>query len=63
MHDVVFDDVNAVNVDGDNALHWAARSNDLEAARLLIAAGINVNQYGDLGRTPLHEAAPGGTTR
>jgi len=53
---VAFDDVNATNSDGDNALHWAARSNDLTAARLLIEAGIEVNQRGDLGRTPLHEA-------
>ena len=60
MQYVVVDDVNAVNVDGDNALHWAARSNDLEAAKLLIEAGINVNQYGDLGRTPLHDACAWG---
>ena len=53
---VVLDDVNAVNADGDNALHWAVGCNDLEAARLLIDCGIDVNQRGDLGRTPLHEA-------
>jgi ankyrin repeat protein len=53
---VAFDDVNATNSDGDNALHWAARSNDLTAAQLLIEAEIEVNQRGDLGRTPLHEA-------
>ena len=56
MAGVVFDDVNAVNTNGDNALHWAARANDLDAATLLIEAGIRVNQYGDIGRTPLHEA-------
>lgn len=48
--------MNVVNLSGDNALHWAARSNDLDAATLLIEAGINVNQHGELGRTPLHEA-------
>jgi ankyrin repeat protein len=37
-----------------------ARRNDLEAARLLIEAGINMDQHGDLGRTPLHEAASRG---
>jgi ankyrin repeat protein len=52
----VFDDVNATNLDGDNALHWAARANDLAAARILIGAGIEINQRGDLGHTPLHEA-------
>jgi ankyrin repeat protein len=53
----LFEDVNATTVDGDNGLHWAAQSNDIEAARLLIEAGINIDQHGDLGRTPLHEAA------
>jgi len=53
---VTFDHVNVVNCDGDNALHVVVRWNDIEAARLLIDAGINVNQYGDLGNTPLHEA-------
>jgi ankyrin repeat protein len=52
-----FDDVNATNGDDENALHWAAHRNDLEAARLLIEAGINIEQRGDLGRTPLHYAA------
>ena len=52
-----FDDVNATNDDDENALHLAARNNDLEAARLLIEAGINIDQHGDLGRTPLYEAA------
>jgi ankyrin repeat protein len=52
-----FDDVNATNIDNENALHWAARRNDVEAARLLIEAGINIDQHGDLGLTPLHEAA------
>jgi ankyrin repeat protein len=55
--EVSFDDVNATSVEGDNALHWAARQNDLAAARLLTEAGINIDQHGDLGRTPLHEAA------
>lgn len=57
---VVFDDINAVNSDGDNALHWAVHAGDLETARLLIEAGIEVNQRGDLGRTPLHLACISG---
>jgi ankyrin repeat protein len=43
-----FDDVNATNGDDENALHWAARRNDLEAARLLIEAGINIDQHGEI---------------
>jgi ankyrin repeat protein len=54
------DDVNATTLDDENALHLVARMNDLEAARLLIEAGINIDQHGDLGHTPLHEAALGG---
>jgi ankyrin repeat protein len=59
--DVFFDDINAVNnTGGDNALRWAVHFNDLDAPRLLIDAGIDVNQRGDLGRTPLHEACAAG---
>jgi ankyrin repeat protein len=48
---VAFDNVNATNADGDTALHWAAGVGDLKAGRLLIAAGIEVNQPADLGLT------------
>jgi hypothetical protein len=54
--DLDFADINAVNCEGGNALHVAVLWGDVEAVRLLIAAGINVNQPGDLGHTPLHEA-------
>lgn len=40
---VSFDDVNATTVDGDNALHWAARQNDLAAARLLIRGRVSTS--------------------
>ena len=56
----LFDDVNATDGDDENALHFAARRNDLEAARLLIEAGIDIDQRGDLEHTPLHEAASRG---
>ncbi len=58
--DVPFDDVNDTNSDGENALHWAARANDLAAARLLIDAGIEIDKHGDLGYTPLHDACSAG---
>ncbi len=42
--------------DGDTPLHVFAWRKDLEAARLLIAAGANPNAVGDMGETPLHVA-------
>ena len=36
-------DVNAPQIDGTTALHWAVRSDDLETADLLIRAGANVS--------------------
>ena len=56
-----FSDINAVGSEGDNALHVAVRWRDVEAVKLLLAAGINVNQFGDLGHTPLHEACAVGS--
>jgi ankyrin repeat protein len=50
------DNINATDSDGDNALHSAVVGNDLDEARLLIEAGINIDQHGDLGYTPLHNA-------
>lgn len=49
-------DINACSTDGDNALHFFARSGDLDTAKKLIQAGIDVNKAGDLGYTPLHIA-------
>jgi ankyrin repeat protein len=56
FENVSFDDINATAVDDENALHWAVTQNDLAAAHLLIEAGINIDQHGDLGHTPLHDA-------
>jgi len=36
-------DVNAAQVDGMTALHWAARHNDIETVQTLVKAGANVN--------------------
>lgn len=52
--------INDTNVEGENALHVAVRWNDIQVAKLLIAAGINIDQPGDLGYTPLHEACSRG---
>src|SRR5207244_8236168 len=46
-------DVNAPQIDGATALHWAVYRDDLEAADLLIAAGAKVDAANREGFTPL----------
>ena len=50
-------DVNAAQVDGATALHWAVYRDDLEGADLLISAGANVNAANRAGVTPLAMAS------
>ena len=45
-------DVNAPQIDGTTALHWAVRADDLETADLLIRAGANVSAANREGATP-----------
>lgn len=59
--DADFSDVNACSIDGDNALHFVVRWDDLSSAKALIDAGVDVNKAGDLGYTPLHVACMQGT--
>ena len=50
------------NVDGDTALHFAAREGDPETvAKLLQTDSSQVNLQNNFGRTPLHEAAESGS--
>lgn len=53
-------DVNAPQVDGTTALHWAVRANDLETADLLIRAGASVSAANREGVMPLQLAALNG---
>lgn len=53
-------DVNAPQIDGSTALHWAVRLDDLETAELLIRAGANVSSANRAGATPLNLAATNG---
>ena len=53
-------DVNAPQIDGSTALHWAVRLDDLETAELLIRAGANVSAANRVGATPLNLAATNG---
>jgi hypothetical protein len=48
--------ISAMNSEGENALHIAIHRGDTEMATLLIDEGIDIQQPGDLGHTPLHEA-------
>jgi uncharacterized protein len=49
-------DVNAADVEGMTALHWAAHWDDLETVTLLLKAGARARVANRYGVTPLHEA-------
>src|SRR5262245_15151528 len=53
--------VDAADLDGATALHWASYRDDLESADLLIRAGAKVNAANDLGATPLWTASQNGS--
>jgi uncharacterized protein len=54
-------DVNAPQIDGSTALHWAVRGNDFEMAELLLAAGAHVSTANDSGATPMLLATMNGS--
>ena len=53
-------DVNAPQVDGMTALHWATYQDDLDTAKLLVHAGANVKATNRYGVTPLSLACTNG---
>ena len=53
-------DVNAAQVDGTTALHWAAYYDDAETAALLVKSGANVNALNRYGVPPLARASTNG---
>jgi uncharacterized protein len=54
-------DVNAAQIDGSTALHWAAERDDLDMADQLIRAGARVSARTREGVTPLQLAATNGS--
>src|SRR5688572_10258567 len=50
-------DVNAPQVDGTTALHWAVRVDDVEMADMLLRAGARVTATNREGVTPMRLAA------
>ncbi len=54
------DYVNAPQVDGTTALHWAVHHGDLETSELLIRAGANVSAANRAGVTPMRLATING---
>ena len=53
-------DVNAPQVDGTTALHWAVRANNMEMTEMLLRAGARASAANQLGATPLLLAAMNG---
>jgi len=54
-------DINAAQLDGATALHWAAQHDDADTARLLLRAGAAPNAANRAGVTPLRLAAINGS--
>lgn len=53
-------DVNATQVDGSTALHWAVQANDLELADLLLRNGARPSAANEAGATPMLLATQNG---
>lgn len=54
--DEPIDPLTFVDPTGDSLLHIAASAGDLDTVELLVRAGIDVDQIGDMGCTALHYA-------
>ena len=59
---VDFDSISATNTFGDNALHCLCVRGDFESVKILVENGIDINQEGEFGYSPLDEAEHRGYT-
>ena len=50
------DPVTYVDSNGDSLMHIAAQLGDVDTMALLLDAGVDINQQGDMGSTALHYA-------
>jgi ankyrin repeat protein len=50
-------DINSTGLEHRTALHWAVYENKMEAVKILIKYGANVEARTDKNRTPLHIAS------
>lgn len=50
------DPLTYLSPEGESCLHIAALRGDYRAVELLVKAGLDINQPGDMGNTPLHYA-------
>lgn len=54
--DAPIDPLAYVDSNGDSLLHLAVQRGDVRSVELLLSAGMDVDQVGDMGNTPLHHA-------
>ena len=54
--DVPIDPLTYVDSNGDALVHIAVQRGDLRSVEILLRAGIDANQIGDMGNTALHYA-------
>ena len=62
FYGIEFKSINETNALGDNALHCVCVWGDLEAAKLLVENGIEINQLGEGSLAPLNMALDFGHT-
>ena len=55
--------IGKVSVSGNNLLHFAAIKNRADICEILVGLGLDINQRGEHGYTPLHEAAEQGNEK